>query len=113
MLFEDDEAGPIGVQVESAPVSKSEVPTNFRAPSTKSDSPPPVFHPLAYRGVVAEWPIELREKWGRRANELEESGLTWRDAETQAFIEVWSLARAQQAPSSPESAPQLSQAAQN
>jgi hypothetical protein len=34
---------------------------------------PPLFHPLAYRGVVAEWPIEFREQWGRRANALEES----------------------------------------
>jgi hypothetical protein len=54
---------------------------------------PPLFHPLAYRGVVAEWPIEFREQWGRRANALEESGLSWRDAETQAFVVVWKLVR--------------------
>ena len=30
-----------------------------------------------------------REQWGRRANDLEESGLSWRDAETQAFVEIW------------------------
>jgi hypothetical protein len=39
--------------------------------------------------VVADWPIEWREQWGRRANDLEETGLSWRDAETQAFVEVW------------------------
>jgi hypothetical protein len=61
---------------------------------------PPLFHPLAYRGVVAEWPIEFREQWGRRANSLEESGLSWRDAETQAFVEVWKLVR-QQHPTQP------------
>ena len=49
----------------------------------------PVFHPLAYRSVVADWPIEWREQWGQRANELEETGLSWRDAETQAFVELW------------------------
>lgn len=52
-------------------------------------TPAPVFHPLAYRGVVAEWSLEDRERWGRRANELEDTGLSWRDAETQAFVEVW------------------------
>jgi len=49
----------------------------------------PLFHPLAYRGVVAGWSLESREQWGRRANELEDTGLAWRDAETQAFVEVW------------------------
>jgi len=70
----------------------------FRRPAKKADptsgddrpkTPAPVFHPLAYRGVVAEWSLEDRERWGRRANELEETGLAWRDAETQAFVEVW------------------------
>jgi len=61
------------------------------------NAPAPVFHPLAYRGVVAEWPVEWRERWGRRANALEESGLSWRDAEAQAFVEIWNEMRAQQA----------------
>jgi hypothetical protein len=39
--------------------------------------------------VVAVWPIGWRELWGRRANDLEETGLSWRDAETQAFVEIW------------------------
>jgi hypothetical protein len=56
---------------------------------------PPLFHPLAYRGVIAEWPIAFREQWGQRANSLEENGLSWRDAETQAFVEVWKLVRRQ------------------
>jgi hypothetical protein len=38
---------------------------------------------------VADWPVEWRERWGRRANALEEQGLSWRDAEAQAFVEVW------------------------
>ena len=55
--------------------------------------PPPVFHPLAYRSVVAAWSLDARERWGRRANELEDAGLSWRDAETQAFVEVWNHLR--------------------
>ena len=58
--------------------------------------PPPVFHPPAYRGVLASWPEGWRERWGRRANELEEAGLSWRDAEAQAFAEVWNVFRQQQ-----------------
>ena len=62
-----------------------------RTESAKPDRtpPPPVFHPLAYRSVVAAWSLESRERWGRRANALEDTGLSWRDAETQAFVEVW------------------------
>jgi hypothetical protein len=75
--------------------------SGFRRPARSFDAGPiqdrsaavevhaPVFHPLAYRSVVAGWPIAWRERWGRRANELEEGGLSWRDAETQAFVEVW------------------------
>jgi hypothetical protein len=48
---------------------------------------------------VADWPVEWRERWGRRANALEvENGLSWRDAETQAFVEVWNLFRSQDPP---------------
>jgi hypothetical protein len=36
-----------------------------------------------------DWPVQWRERWGRRANDLEMSGLTWRDAEGRAFVEVW------------------------
>ena len=41
-----------------------------KASPTSSGDPPrsaaTVFHPLAYRGVVAEWSLENRERWGRR-----------------------------------------------
>ncbi len=68
------------------------------APALRSEPvdrtpPPPVFHPLAYRSVVAAWALEARERWGLRANELEDAGLSWRDAETQAFVEVWNHLR--------------------
>jgi hypothetical protein len=72
-------------------------------------SPAPVFHPLAYRSVVADWPIAWREQWGRRANELEETGLSWRDAETQAFVELWhKLQREGPADQAPSVAPDSS-----
>jgi hypothetical protein len=88
MLYEDEiETG------ESPVVPSSENSANTETHSQQSASPPPIFHPLAYRGVVANWPVEWREQWGRRANSLEEGGLSWRDAETQAFVEVWNQLR--------------------
>lgn len=62
-------------------------------PHAAAVGPLPACHPLAYRHVVADWPVEWRERWGRRANELEEAGLPWRDAEAQAFVEVWNALR--------------------
>ena len=50
--------------------------------------------PLPYRLVLAAWPDEWRERWGRRANDLEDTGLSWRDAEGRAFVETWSQHRA-------------------
>lgn len=93
MLFGDEEE-----PGEIAPVSvpAADIASSHRSPPAKNNAPAPVFHPLAYRGVVAEWPVEWRERWGRRANGLEEKGLSWRDAEAQAFVEVWSELRAEQ-----------------
>jgi hypothetical protein len=34
---------------------------------------------------LADWPVEWRERWGRLANELEESGMAWNHAESMAF----------------------------
>jgi hypothetical protein len=94
MLYEDaDEAGQRPSDVPSAPSSDHAASTD--PPSPPSVLPPPIFHPLAYRGVVANWPVEWRERWGRCANALEDSGLSWRDAETQAFVEVWNQIRHQ------------------
>jgi hypothetical protein len=103
MLFGDEEESG---EVAPAPVPAPDV-ANLRRLPVKITPPAPVFHPLAYRGVVAEWPVEWRERWGRRANALEEKGLSWRDAEAQAFIEVWSEVRAQQSkhPATSTSAP--------
>ncbi len=80
--------------------TKPSVVNQERSPGARPSTP--VFHPLAYRSVVASWPLEWRELWGQRANDLEETGLSWRDAETQAFVEVWHKLRqsAETAPSS-------------
>jgi hypothetical protein len=43
---------------------------------------------LPWRRQLAGWPDEWRERWGVRANALEDEGLAWRDAEQQAFIET-------------------------
>src|SRR4051812_35593229 len=50
--------------------------------------------PLPHRRVLATWPDAWRERWGRRANELEEAGAPWRDAEGTAFVEVCTRFRA-------------------
>ena len=92
MLYEDADAS--GQTPAEPPLaSSSEHTVSVEQNSHQPPSPPPIFHPLAYRGVVANWPIEWREQWGRRANSLEEGGLSWRDAETQAFVEVWNQVR--------------------
>ena len=93
MLFGDEEETG---EVAPASVPASDIASSFRRLPVKVNPPAPVFHPLAYRGVVADWPVEWRERWGRRANALEENGLSWRDAEAQAFVEVWNQLRAQQ-----------------
>ena len=92
MTFGDDEENG---EIEPPPVPVAANDSIGRLP-VKANAPAPVFHPLAYRGVVAEWPVEWRERWGRRANALEESGLSWRDAEAQAFVEIWKELRHQQ-----------------
>jgi hypothetical protein len=95
-LGDEDEVGDAKIKIESpARSSGFRRPTQLSITSSGQErsvalkSSVPVFHPLAYRSVVADWPIEWREQWGRRANDLEETGLSWRDAETQAFVEVW------------------------
>jgi hypothetical protein len=94
MTFGDEEE--VG-ETDPTPVPATANVSNVGRLPVKVNAPAPVFHPLAYRGVVAEWPVEWRERWGRRANALEESGLSWRDAEAQAFVEIWSEVRAHQA----------------
>ncbi|MGC8639147.1 MAG: hypothetical protein ACP5XB_04630 [Isosphaeraceae bacterium] len=92
-----DEEGAGGDPLKAEPSAKD---SGFRRPARSTGTsaekaasggraPAPIFHPLAYRSVVADWPIAWREQWGQRANELEETGLSWRDAETQAFVELW------------------------
>jgi hypothetical protein len=47
-----------------------------------------------YRAILAAWPNRWRERWGRRANALEDQGLSWRAAEVLAFVEVQDEKRA-------------------
>jgi hypothetical protein len=97
--FGDEDAAGGDDGVKADPPSRN---SGFRRPArpAASDtergrkSAAPIFHPLAYRSVVADWPVEWREHWGRRSNQLEESGLSWRDAEARAFVEVWHRYRA-------------------
>jgi len=103
---DEDEVG--GEQVKPEPPARS---SGFRRPAKSSNTSgdrassaratATVFHPLAYRSVVANWPIEWREQWGLRANDLEETGLSWRDAEAKAFVEIWHKIRATNAVGAP------------
>jgi hypothetical protein len=43
---------------------------------------------LPWRQLLPNWPDAWRERWGLRANELEESGLGWVEAERQAWDET-------------------------
>jgi hypothetical protein len=92
-MFEDEEALEGGEGASDAGGSRSRGAVVAHAQHQANPAPAQVFHPPAYRGVVASWPQDWRERWGRRANELEEAGLSWRDAEAQAFVETWSLVR--------------------
>ena len=70
----------------ATPPTPTPVPTRAERATIDGDVDP---KPLPYRRVLAAWPDDWRERWGRRANDLEESGLSWRDAEGRAFVEVW------------------------
>ncbi len=93
MIFGDeDEASPI----KPSAVSSKENPNIPGRRTSRASASSPVIHPPEYRRVLAKWPDEWREQWGHRANALEESGLSWRDAESQAFVEVWNRLRGSQ-----------------
>jgi hypothetical protein len=98
MLFGDEEEP--GEVAGATSAQARRVASTVVAPAghTGRVEPPAVSHPPAYRGVVAGWPQGWRERWGRRANELEEAGLSWRDAEAQAFVEVWNRVRDERHP---------------
>ncbi len=71
-------------------VSADALPDIAAAPveSQRVPEPPPC------RMALARWPDEWRERWGRRANELEDEGLNWYEAESRAFLEIWNERRA-------------------
>jgi hypothetical protein len=54
------------------------------------------FKTFPYRTALANWPDEWRERWGHRANALEDEGLDWQEAESRAFFEIQEERRAEQ-----------------
>ena len=58
---DEDETG----QIRPAPVPSSENPSGSRRRSVTTPSRSTISHPPAYRSVVAVWPVEWRERWGR------------------------------------------------
>ena len=53
---------------------------------------------LPWRARLADWPDAWRERWGHRANQLEDSGLHWIEAEKQAWNETIKLKANQPSP---------------
>jgi hypothetical protein len=72
----DDRPGPAG-----PPVGEPPGPVG-------SDEPGPPPADRGWRQTVATWPVESRERWGRRANEIEAAGNAWAEAEWIAFNEL-------------------------
>jgi hypothetical protein len=58
------------------------------ASPARSDGPGPPPADRSWRIVVARWPVEWRERWGQRANELQDRGEPWDHAEWIAFNEL-------------------------
>jgi hypothetical protein len=52
--------------------------------------PPGASPPLSYpwREVLPDWPAEWRQRWGELANQYQDAGLSWHEAEARAFAEV-------------------------
>jgi hypothetical protein len=52
--------------------------------------PPAASPPMSYpwREVLPDWSIEWRQRWGELANQHQDVGLSWREAEARAFAEV-------------------------
>jgi hypothetical protein len=46
------------------------------------------MQPHAWREVVAHWTVDMRQQWGELANAKQDAGMTWLDAEREAFWEV-------------------------
>jgi len=57
-------------------------------PTWPESAEPEAFSRLFWRPSVSLWPIQRRQRWGDRANELQDSGLPWKDAERVAFEEI-------------------------
>jgi hypothetical protein len=53
-----------------------------------SDGPGPPPADRGWRGQIARWPIPWRERWGYRANELQDRGEPWDAAEWIAYGEL-------------------------
>jgi hypothetical protein len=53
------------------------------APAAESDS-----DPYPWRRVLPSWPVEWRQRWADRAEELTKAGVRWPHDDAQAFAEV-------------------------
>jgi hypothetical protein len=44
--------------------------------------------PAPWRDVLTDWPATWRERWGNMANEIQDEGASWHEAERRAFDEI-------------------------
>ena len=78
---------PSGTDTEkSAPSADPTGPPVSEPSGPDGPGPPPAGR--GWRAVVARGPVEWRERWGRRANELQDRGEPWDAAEWIAFNET-------------------------
>src|SRR5262245_17637753 len=75
--------------VEQIREHKDELLESLQNPRTLSAKEPDLSRAaLGHRFALACWPVEWRQKWGERANALQDQGLDWRAAELKAFNET-------------------------
>jgi hypothetical protein len=59
------------------------------APAVRVEpSPPKPRTGLFWRPIVARWSLDRRQFWGDRANELQDAGFDWKEAERVAYEEI-------------------------
>jgi hypothetical protein len=84
--------GAPGDDLRAEPTHKAAEPDPRNSADTYPEDPRKPRKPLppiaVVRRIVADWPIPLRERWGRRANELADAGVPHPEDERQAFVEL-------------------------
>jgi hypothetical protein len=84
------------------PLPSNQKPSSSGSSGSKNQVCPEIS---VVRRIVAIWSIPLRERWGRRANELADAGVPHPDDEVQAFVELSDASPVELADAPPEETP--------